>query len=539
LCKNQFYYFPVLWPESQDVAVDETDILDILTAVHKHASQLDPFEASQSAIGVLTSLPRSEWAIAREEMCHSEANKAALRVIDSALFVLVLDDFAPDSVHNKASNFLHGTHKMVDTPKGTIQVGSCMNRWYDKLQLIVCEGGAAGVNFEHAAIDGHTALRFSSDIFAETIITFAESITQSIYGKDSIPHVIEADVRRAAHVLNADGEPMLDIFPKKLVLELTEPTFTRIRYAEASLSDQILSCETHILEYKGYGKALIVGNHMSPDSVVQMSMLLAYYKLYGKIICMYEPVLTKSYFHGRTEAMRTTTPAAKKLCELWTSKSTKPSAKLDALKAAAREHSRLVQEAAQGKGVDRHLYALKCIAQKQGLPIPALFESDAWKKLSYTILSTSNCGNPALRLFGFGPVVNDGFGVGYIIKDNGLSYAVASKHRQTQRYVKTLESVLNEIKALLSPLSTIVVARASLRQIKRASSSFSNGFDDMFGENTYKRPPVPSRHKPHGSFFSSVRVGGPSIDLLDIPEIRLDVALDGHDQHSEDDHSDS
>lgn len=28
----------------------------------------------------------------------------------------------------------------------------------------------------------------------------------------------------------------------------------------------------------------------------------------------------------------------------------------------------------------------------------------------------SNCGNPSLRLFGFGPVVRDGFGIGYIIK---------------------------------------------------------------------------------------------------------------------------
>ena len=28
------------------------------------------------------------------------------------------------------------------------------------------------------------------------------------------------------------------------------------------------------------------------------------------------------------------------------------------------------------------------------------------------VISTSNCGNPALRLFGFGPVDRDGFGVG-------------------------------------------------------------------------------------------------------------------------------
>lgn len=30
---------------------------------------------------------------------------------------------------------------------------------YDKLQIIVCADGEAGINFEHTSIDGHTVLR--------------------------------------------------------------------------------------------------------------------------------------------------------------------------------------------------------------------------------------------------------------------------------------------------------------------------------------------------------------------------------------------
>lgn len=49
--------------------------------------------------------------------------------------------------------------------------GTCLNRWYDKtLQLIVCENGSAGVNFEHSHLDGHTVLRFASDVFTDTIL---------------------------------------------------------------------------------------------------------------------------------------------------------------------------------------------------------------------------------------------------------------------------------------------------------------------------------------------------------------------------------
>ena len=145
---------------------------------------------------------------------------------------------------------------------------------------------------------------------------------------------------------------------------------------------------------------------MSPDSYVQMSMMLAYYRLYGKIVCAYEPVLTKGFFHGRTEAMRPATMEAKHLCEMFCDVSSTPEQKLTALQDATRAHSKLVRECAQGKGVDRHLFALKCIAKKNKIPVPEFFRSEAWKRFNHTILSTSNCGNPSLAAFGFGPVVS-------------------------------------------------------------------------------------------------------------------------------------
>jgi len=57
--------------------------------------------------------------------------------------------------------------------------------------------------------------------------------------------------------------------------------------------------------------------------------------------------------------------------------------------------------------------------------MPAIFTDPGWATLGTSILSTSNCGNPALRLFGFGPVAADGYGIGYIIKEDGISMYVA------------------------------------------------------------------------------------------------------------------
>jgi carnitine O-acetyltransferase len=412
MCKSQIYYFQVLWPDG-DVAVDEGDLIDILTAIQRNASGIGPVESARSALGVLTSLSRSEWALAREEMIHaSSKNEESLQIVDSALFVLVLDDYIPKTEHDMAANMLHGSYELkTGDTYSDCQVGSCCNRWYDKLQIIVCGDGTAGINFEHSAIDGHTALRFVSDVYAETVISFAQSITKLVAAHDVIPNVIIATVKRAALTLDNEGRTTLDVFPKRVAFELPKNVLKRIFYAETALGDQICSSDTRVVEFKEYGKLFIVGNKLSPDSFIQMSMMLAYYKLYGRIVCAYEPVMTKSFFHGRTEAMRPATVEAKQLCEVFCCASATPTEKLAALTNASRVHSSFVKDCLQGKGVDRHLFALKCIAERANMPLPPFFQSAPWKLLNHTILSTSNCGNPALRLFGFGPAVADGLGI--------------------------------------------------------------------------------------------------------------------------------
>ena len=239
---------------------------------------------------------------------------------------------------------------------------------------------------------------------------------------------------------------------------------------------------------------------------------MAYYVLYGKIVCQYEPVMTKHFYHGRTEAMRTTTPKAAAFCECWASRSSTDEEKIEALRAAALEHSRLVKEASAGKGIDRHLFALKCVAERNGIPVPPFFQSDAWTTLNHTVLSTSNCGNPALRLFGFGPVVPDGFGIGYIIKDFGLQYSVSSKHRQTKRYAHTLHKILLELQGIMVPHTIVTVkpSRSTAGEFLLPAANIKNTTPiredlleyaegiDYFGELGMERrvlPPMPPRNE--------------------------------------------
>jgi carnitine O-acetyltransferase len=107
---NQFYFFRALWPDGV-VAVDEDDILEILKAIKADASQVSPESSSRNALGVLTTLSRREWAIARESIVtHSTNNETMLEIIEGALFVLAIDDVAPNSISDAAANMLHGTY---------------------------------------------------------------------------------------------------------------------------------------------------------------------------------------------------------------------------------------------------------------------------------------------------------------------------------------------------------------------------------------------------------------------------------------------
>mmetsp|Transcript_21891 Transcript_21891/g.52085 ORF Transcript_21891/g.52085 Transcript_21891/m.52085 type:complete len:1010 (+) Transcript_21891:107-3136(+) len=504
LCGNQFFYFQALWPDSGEVAVDEKDLVRILEAIKDHATKPGSdnksqwrYQKSLSAVGVLTSLERNQWAKAREEIInYSTKNADAFRAIDAALFVLVLDDYLPKTKQDAAANMLHGHYELTEiTSEGgkyckAYQSGSCTNRWYDKLQIIVTADGGAGINFEHSAIDGHTALRLVSDIYADTVISFAKSITRLVHAHDGlIPSVINANVRRAADMLDNQGQKSLDVAPKKIIFDLSDTIKRKIYFAETALGDHISAIDTCILEFKDYGKHFITFNRLSPDAFVQMSMMLAYYRLYGKIVCAYEPVLTKAFYHGRTEAMRPATMEAKHLCETFCCPTSSARDKLGALRNATIAHSKLVKECAKGKGVDRHLFALKCIAEKKGLPMPAFFRSEGWKKLNHTVLSTSNCGNPSLALFGFGPVVPDGYGIGYIIKDSQIHYTISSKHRQTARFVSTLEGVLRELASLLQPMSSTKVDDHSSRNSPPNTSSITvstDSYRDLWGESSFQ-----------------------------------------------------
>lgn len=497
LCRGQFYWFDVL-DDNSDLIMTEKDLAINLQVIVDDAEQTPIHEAAKGAVGVLSTENRKVWAGLRDVLTREEGSNNAdcLGIVDSALFILCLDYTEPKTGAQLCTNMLCGTNEVV---KG-VQIGTCTNRWYDKLQIIVCKNGSAGINFEHTGVDGHTVLRMASDVYTDTILRFAKSINgaaPSLWTSTS-PDPSKRDPSSFGDVSTT---------PHKLEWDMLPELSTALRFAETRLADLIQQNEFQVLEFAGYGKNFMTSMGFSPDAFVQMAFQAAYYGLYGRVENTYEPAMTKVYLHGRTEAVRSVTAESVEFVKTFWAENP-PQQKVEALRKATQKHTAITKESAKAQGHDRHLYALFSVWQRaldeegaeaassngfssngcsspvEGEPeqdrrsnggtprpesllssdgvasgspngrhtsqqMPAIFADGGWDKINNTILSTSNCGNPSLRQFGFGPTSGDGFGIGYIIKDESISICASSKHRQTKRFVDALESYLLEIRKLL------------------------------------------------------------------------------------------
>ncbi|OJD18285.1 hypothetical protein AJ78_01661 [Emergomyces pasteurianus Ep9510] len=540
LCRGQFYWFDVL-DDNNDLLMSERDISLNLQVIIEDAEQTPIQEAAKGALGVLSTENRKVWSGLRDILTKDRGsnNAECLNIVDTALFVLCLDSTEPSNTAELCANMLCGTNEVV---RG-VQIGTCTNRWYDKLQIIVCKNGSAGINFEHTGVDGHTVLRFASDVYTDTILRFARTINgqaPSLWATTSPPPSKRSPESFSSNVSTT---------PHKLEWDMGPELSTALRFAESHLADLLHQHEFQVLDFNGYGKNFITSMGFSPDAFVQMAFQAAYYGLYGRVENTYEPAMTKFFLHGRTEAVRTVSHESVEFVRtFWGDRPA--SEKVAALRKATEKHTAVTKICSQGKGQDRHLYALYCLWQRSfddgpgiissGAPstngysspvesgsnidassppqvhgstavsrpsspsddgisssysnsssrnmrlqlahTPALFNDAGWDKINNTILSTSNCGNPSLRHFGFGPTSGDGFGIGYIIKDDSISICASSKHRQTTRFIQSLEAYLYEIRKLLRATQRKPIGPSSVRERQMDAEALSAPMMVTLGE---------------------------------------------------------
>ncbi|XP_055539996.1 carnitine O-palmitoyltransferase 2, mitochondrial [Wyeomyia smithii] len=379
---------------------------------------------AESPLGILTTENRDSWAKIRYHLSEI-GNEKALREIDSALFCLCLDSdaFDPEQPIPAIRNFLFGD--------GT-------NRWFDKsFSLIVSKDGTTGINFEHSWGDGVAVLRYFQEIYKETInAPFVHPDTQP-----SDPSISENVV-------------------KAIEIVLDDRTRNGVLAAQNHHNTITDSLDMNYLKYDGINKNVCKKQKISPDSVMQLGFQLAFFKQHSKFVATYESCSTAAFRHGRTETMRPCTVATKEFCETIERKQNpaSPTELRAIMDKCSSLHGQLTKEAAMGQGFDRHLFGLRHTAEINDIPLPCIFDDPSYAAINQNILSTSTLSSPALLAGGFGPVVKDGYGIGYNIQEGFLGSVVTSykSHRDGKEFINCLKSAFEDIASVLKNSKPLV-----------------------------------------------------------------------------------
>lgn len=211
---------------------------EIIYARMSHITNMKLEDASHP-IGVLTSENRDKWATIRNDL-EKLGNQEALRLIDSAIYCIALDDQSSDDPDKLLTSFLHGDPK---------------NRWFDKsISLIITKNGQAAVNFEHSWGDGVAVLRFFTEIFSDTEKHRFITTNSKLESNANLNEVKQLEFKLDSKLINSINE-------------------ANAKYKEAISRLKIKNFELNL-----FGKKFLKKLNVGPDSLMQTAFQVKTFK---------------------------------------------------------------------------------------------------------------------------------------------------------------------------------------------------------------------------------------------------------------------
>ena len=340
--------------------------------------------APATSVGHLTTKARAEWATSRQALrAHHPGNAAALETVETALFCLCLEDFAPQDTQQACDHLLHGESG---------------NRWFDKaVSLIVFGDGTAGINVEHCGLDG------------VTILTFVDAVLSAPAGQ-------RPPRSEAGSAARAQDAPAVEA----IGFELDDALRADVRAAADSFATYAANTATQVLSFEDFGANVAKRLNTSPDAFVQVAYQLAHQRAKGLVGATYESIATRQYRHGRTEAMRVVTPEMVRFVAAMDDPDADAAARRAAFRGAAEMHVARAKECQAGRAPEQHLWELQLIQQRRGEELGAteplaLYRSPGWLIMRDDYLSTSSAPSTHIRYFGFGSTSSRCIGIAYVL----------------------------------------------------------------------------------------------------------------------------
>jgi len=410
--KNKFYQVPLVTASGQELSAAELEV-QIERVIRQAGTE------KGIPVGALTSDNRDLWADAREDLlAASPSNRDSLEIIESAAIIVPLDDTRPVT--------------RDDISWGT-WVGDGRNRFYDKHQLIVYDNGRSGFLGEHCSMDGMPTLRMNEFMLAAVALNAADLGPPRNSGTGSdLPE------------------------PKEIKFVLDDKSKANIQGATARFDQLVGKHDLHVLHYEGYGKNFIKKFRVSPDAWAQLVKQLAFHKMFGRPGVTYESAQTRKFKLGRTEVIRAASSENKAWAEAMLNPEETDEHRAVLFRKAVHRHLQYASWAADGQGVDRHLFGLKKMI-REGEPLPDIYKDEAFAKTSHWELSTSQLSSDYIDGWGYGEVVPDGYGLAYSINDHSIRWTVTSLKRNTADLKHYLAEAATETKIMMENAAALAV----------------------------------------------------------------------------------
>ncbi|MGW1376192.1 choline/carnitine O-acyltransferase [Streptomyces sp. NPDC002446] len=393
--------------------------LDDLRAGLRAVLKSDDPAGADAPVGHLTTMARAEWAAARESLlAHHPGNAAALDDVETALFCVSLEDFAPADVQQACDELLYGDRG---------------NRWFDKaVTFIVFADGRAGINVEHCELDGTTILSFVDALLS----TPAE----------------EHSHRSGAR---SQGVPPLE----PITFHLDDTLRAHVRSAAEAFAQYGADTATRTVAFDDFGARTAKSLGVSPDAFVQLAYQLAHQRAKGHLGATYESIATRQWRRGRTEAMRVVTPEIVDFVTAMQDPAATAETRRAALRTAAQAHVTRAKECQAGDAPEQHLWELELIQRRRGTELgileqPALYRTPGWLTMRDDYLSTSSAPSAHIQYFGFGSTSSRCIGVAYVLLPDSFHLYLSTPRPvadQMHLFANHLREAVTELRALLAP----------------------------------------------------------------------------------------
>jgi len=366
----------------------------------------------RSWVGVLTADSRNEWMENRTLLRSlSSDNSAWLQAVESAAFIINLDEASPATPSDRGHLFLHANG---------------FNRWSDKpIQFTITGNGYSAATGEHSMIDGYTMRRVNA------------CVNQAI--QDYIP---DTDGPTSIY-----DQPTLEGFAFK-----TNPCLdTEIKRVRQQLLDttsihDCISFDISTVDFDFYRS-----HKIAPKSAIQVAIQLACRRFFGVSHLGHEPVSISHFSKGRVDINHILWSEVKEFCDAASEEDCKPAALLPLFVNATKAHASNLMRCSRGQGSDRHLLCLEWMLE-EAEEIPELFASKIYRESRPRMIMT-DCLETGFLEVGSWPSSMKGLWVHFEPGKDAVKFSVWGPVEEVDMFPKQMRYSLEFTRKILEDLA--------------------------------------------------------------------------------------